>query len=165
MKRFCIITTLLLFVLPCFSQDAITVNVTYNSATQSLIVEVNNTTSDTSFLIYGQNSQTSELSGSCIYVSKTRRQDYNIRDMYKEQFPLIEFDSKINKSNGQCPRLIELTPLRKVYYGISLKDKGEFIDAKGLYVKVKLIIMSETKGARLEARHSVKLYDRYIDLN
>lgn len=165
MKRFYILITLLLLVLPCFSQDVIKVHVTYNRTNQFLIVEVNNTSNDTSFLIYGQNSETSELSGSCIYVSKTKRQDYNISDMYKEQFPLIEFDSRTNTSNGKCPRLIELTPLKKICYGISLKDKGAFFDAKGLYVKVKLIVMSETRGAKLEAKHSVKVYDRYVNLD
>lgn len=165
MKRTISIITGLLCILPCFAQDAIEVNVSYHRTNQYLVIDIENSSPDTSYLIYNQNPDSSELDGSCLYVSKNQRQDYGISDMYKEQFPLIEYDKAANLPKGKCPRYIDLTPLKKVCYGLSLKDKEHYKDLNRLYVKVKLVVVSVMKGTERKAEHNIKVYQQYINLN
>ncbi|MCI1648561.1 MAG: hypothetical protein LKI39_02990 [Bacteroides sp.] len=164
MKKIISITICILCVLHCLAQDAIKVNVSYNQTNQYLVVDIENVSHDTSFLIYNQNPSSSQLDGSCLYVSKSYRQDYGISDMYKEQFPLVEYDKATNLSEGKCPRYIDLTPLKKVCYGLSLKDKKQYNNLNRLYVKVKLVVTSVRKGTKRKIVHNIKVYQQCVDI-
>lgn len=163
MKNIIIFIVCMLFVRPCLAQDAIKVHVSYNCNNQYLIFEIENTSNDTSFLIYSQNSHLTELDGSCVFISENKREDYGINDMYKEQFPLIEYNNIMNVSKKICPRFVDLLPLKKEYYGISLKDKEQFRGLNRLYVKVKLIVVSSMDMAGRKTGHHKKIYEQYIE--
>ena len=150
----------LLVAINCVAQDDLTVNASYDSRSHSIVVDINNTSSETLYVIYSHNG-VEDFFVSYIGVSEHKKDTYT---EFKDKFPLTKYNKDKGELIREYPITIPFSPHQSESFAVGLEGRKQFDGLKRLFVKVDIIIRVIVKNGERKLGSFKKSFEQYIDI-
>ena len=125
----------------CLSQNELKVDVSYLKEKQFLLIKVKNESSSKSFGLFNGRIGTNEFDGSIIYIRESSQSPFSDDAM----FLMWEYDGKADTLK-KYRSMSWMNPNEEKCFGITLKNKEKWLNAKSIVVTTKLSIRIIKEG-------------------
>ena len=125
----------------CLSQNELKVDVSYLKEKQFLLIKVKNESSSKSFGLFNGRIGTNEFDGSIIYIRESPQSPFSDDAM----FLMWEYDEKADTLK-KYRSMSWMNPNEEKCFGITLKNKEKWLNAKSIVVTTKLSIRIIKEG-------------------
>ena len=142
----------------CLSQNELKVDVSYLKEKQFLLIKVKNESSSKSFGLFNGRIGTNEFDGSIIYIRESPQSPFSDDAM----FLMWEYDEKADTLK-KYRSMSWMNPNEEKCFGITLKNKEKWLNAKSIVVTTKLSIRIIKEGDA-SAVGKIKCFETLVNI-